>query len=219
VPLRSPKRPGKSHNNDDGWDPFDLPTRTEDDLRRHLERIRTARTTAERKALATHYGINGKTLLLRIPSLSFEHSFPYEFMHLIFENVCPMLVKHWTGTGIFKNCEPADAGYWLAPRVWEQIGKETAEAYKTLPTDFVGAMPDISKSKYKAEYWSFWMQHVGPILLRNRFPNDKFYKHYCDLVTIIKLCLQFTITDQELEDLQQRIVNWVEKYEKYQLLY
>jgi len=96
----------------------------------------------------------------------------------------------------------------------EDIGRETADAYKTIPADFVGAMPDISKSKYKAEYWSFWFLHIRPTLLRGRFPNDKFYKHYVQLVAIIKTCLQFTITHDELNALQHQIVEWVENYEK-----
>ena len=60
---------------------------------------------------------------------------------------------------------------------------------RTIPSDFVGAMPDITKSKYKAEYWSFWTIHLAPILLQRRFPNEKFYRHFCLLVDIIKLCL------------------------------
>jgi hypothetical protein len=125
------------------------------------------------------YGINGASLLYQIPSLSFPNSFPYNFMHLIFENICPMLINHWTSTGIFKGCQPVDPGYQIALHIWEQIGSEMTEAYKTIPSDFVGAMPDISKSKYKAQYRSFWMLHIRLTLLRGRFPNEKFYKHYC----------------------------------------
>jgi hypothetical protein len=125
-----------------------------------------------------------------------------------------MLANHWTGTGKYKGQQPADLGYRLAPQVWEQIGIETAEAYKTIPSEFVGAMPNIAKSKYKAEYWSFWTVHLGPILLQGRFPNDKYYHHFCTLVNIIKKCLQFTITDEEIDELQELIIDWVQKYER-----
>jgi hypothetical protein len=136
-------------------------------------------------------------------------------MHLFFENMCPMLKEHWTGTGKFTGQEPADPGYRLAPHSWEQIGEETAEAYKCIPSEFVGAMPDIAKAEYKAEYWSFWTIHLGPILLRDRFPASKYYHHYCDFVDIIRAYLQFTITDPELTALQDKIVVWVENYEWY----
>jgi hypothetical protein len=113
-------------------------------------------------------------------------------MHLFFENICPLLREHWTGPGHFKIVEPADPGYHLVLHIWEQVGLETADTNKTLPSDFVGAMPNITNSKYKAKFWSFWVQYLGPILLRNRFPNAKYYDHFCDLVGIIKACLQFT---------------------------
>jgi hypothetical protein len=139
-------------------------------------------------------------------------------MHLFFENICPLLCEHWTASGRFKNTEPADPGYRIAPHIWTQIGLETAEAYRTIPSDFVGAMPDISNSKYKAEFWSFWVQYLGPILLRNRFPNEKYYKHFCDLSAIIKTCLQFTITHEQITQLQSNIIKWVEEYERYALV-
>lgn len=75
-------------------------------------------------------------------------------------------------------------------------------------------MPDICKSKYKAEYWSFWSIHLALILLQQCFPNDKYYQHFCLLVDIIKLCLQFTITVGEIYELQQLIIEWVETYER-----
>jgi hypothetical protein len=135
-------------------------------------------------------------------------------MHLLFENIYPLLKEQWTGLGRFKGIELADPGYCLTPHIWEQIGLETAEAYKTMPSDFVGAIPDITNSKYKAEFWSFWVQHLGPILLHNHFSNNKYYHHFCDLVGIIKVCLQFSITEEELQVPQQSIVKWVEQYER-----
>jgi hypothetical protein len=98
-------------------------------------------------------------------------------MQLFFENICPMLHDHWTGTSRYKDNTPVDPGYLLAPQVWEQIGKETTDAYRTIPSEFVGAMPDISKSKYKAKYCSFWTVHFGPILLFNCFSNNQYYNH------------------------------------------
>lgn len=126
-----------------------------------------------------------------------------------------MLRDHWIGTGKFAGVPPADSGYRIASNIWEQIGNETAQAYKTIPADFVGAMPDISKSKYKAEYWSFWILYMAPALLRGRFPNIKFYNHLLLLVDIIKICLQFEITNERVNLLEDKIIEWVEKYEKY----
>jgi hypothetical protein len=189
--------------------------RTLDNLHTHLKEIKEGHNKTARRNLRKFYGVKKKSLLLRIPSLAFPSSFPVDIMHLFFENICPMLRDLWTCARKFKGKPPADDGYCLAPKVWEKIGLETADAFRTIPSEFVGAMPDITKSKYKAEYWSFWTIHFGPILLRDRFPNNKYYKHYCALVQIIKGCLQFTITHEEVDQLEEDIITWVEQYERY----
>jgi hypothetical protein len=216
VPLRSPNRPGQPQ--DDGWDPRNLPKRTLKNVNEHLEIIQKTQGVELRKELKKFYGVSSKSSLLNIPSLTFPDSFPPDIMHLFFENICPMLRDHWTGTGRYKGKLPADAGYCIVPKVWEQIGVETAAAFRTIPSEFVGAMPNISKTKYKAEYWSFWTIHIGPILLRNRFPSNKYYTHYLGFVRIIKACLQFTITHEEIDKLQEDIIRWVEQYERCVLL-
>jgi hypothetical protein len=116
-----------------------------------------------------HYGMDRLSQILRLKSLTFPDSFLRGLMHLLFENIYPLLKEQWTGLGSFKGTKLADLGYCLTPHIWEQIGLETAEAYKTMPSDFVGAIPDITNSQYKAEFWSFWVQHLGPILLHNHF--------------------------------------------------
>jgi hypothetical protein len=114
-----------------------------------------------------YYGINQLSQLFHLKSLRLPDSFPHDIMHLFLENICPLLQEHWTGSDCFKNVEPADLGYHLAPHICEQVGLETAEVYKTLPSDFVGAIPNIRNSRYKAEFWPFWVQYLSPILLPN----------------------------------------------------
>ena len=196
------------------WDAKNLPLHNHDLHLQQLTGMKYANNNTQRKALAIKYGVHRLSMLLQIPSFSFPISFPYDIMHLFFENVCPLLQDHWTGSHKFKDIEPSDPGYQLAPHIWEMIGRKTAEAYRTIPSGFVGAMPDISNSKYKAKYMSFWVQFLGPLLLRNRFPKSKYYRHFCDLVQIIKTCLQFTISHTTLQHLQESIVTWVQQYEK-----
>ena len=63
-----------------------------------------------------------------------------------------MLHHHWINTGRYTNQEPADDDYCLAPHIWDQIGCESAVACKTIPSQFVGFIPDIAKFKYNAEF-------------------------------------------------------------------
>ena len=214
YPVLISPRQGSQHNNT-CYDPLNLPLRSSSLHRTQLQEMNNADTAVLREELGMEYGINRLSMLFRLPSLGFPHHFPHDIMHMFFENICPLLIEQWTASRRFKNTDPVDPGYRLAPHIWEQIGHETAEAYKTIPSEFVGALPDISNSKYKAEFSSFWFQYLGPFLLRDRFPNAKYYRHFCDLVGIIKKCLQFTISTAEVDELQVSIVKWVQEYERY----
>ena len=44
---------------------------------------------------------------------------------------------------------------------------------------------------------------------------EKYYKHACELVEIMKITPQYTITHQEIGVLQEKIIRWVKKYERY----
>jgi hypothetical protein len=210
--LTPPRIPGQVRNK---WDPRNLPLRTRQIHIRHLTEINQIIGQQRQDDLSIQYGVHRLSFIMRIPSLQLPISFPHDIMHLFFENICPTLCDQWTGSRKFKNKPPVDPGYRIAPHIWQLIGRETAEAYSTIPSEFVGALPDISTSKYKAEFWSFWVQYLGPVLLRNRFPNDKYYRHFCDLVAIIKVCLRFTISHTEIDQLQDAIIKWVEEYERW----
>ena len=51
-----------------------------------------------RKKLGKKYGIKGVPILSCISSITFPSSFPFDFMHLIWENLIPNLIEFWTGT-------------------------------------------------------------------------------------------------------------------------
>jgi hypothetical protein len=54
--------------------------------------VQFAPTATEEERLAKTYGIKGIPLLSYLPSLSFPKSFPFDFMHLIYENLIKNLV-------------------------------------------------------------------------------------------------------------------------------
>ena len=81
-----------------------------------------AKSGADADDLAKEYGIKGTPLLSYVGSLSFPQSFPYDFMHLIWENLVPNLILHWTGR--FKGLDEGFESYQLANGIWEAIGVE-----------------------------------------------------------------------------------------------
>ena len=64
-----------------------------------------------------------------------------------------------------------------------------------------------------AEGWAFWFTFLGPILLQGRLKLT-YYEHYCVLVDIMKMATQFSITHAEIDILEEKIVKWVEEFER-----
>jgi hypothetical protein len=105
--------------------------------------------------------------------------------------------------------------YHLAPTVWEAVGQATAASGSTIPSAFGARPPNIQTDKMacSAETWSFWTLYLGPVLLARKFQNSKYYKHFVDLVKLLHICLQFEISDNEIETLRTGFITWVESYE------
>ncbi|KAJ7017345.1 hypothetical protein C8F04DRAFT_1215111 [Mycena alexandri] len=115
-------------------------------------------------------------------------------MHLIWENLVKNLILLWTGE--FKGMDEGSEDYELTKAIWEAIAASTASASDTIPSAFGSRVPNISKDRpnVSAEMWSFWTFYLGPVLLRRRFKNVKYYCHFIQLVRLLNLCIQFEIT-------------------------
>jgi len=171
VPLNRAMHPAIQGNRHQisRYDPRQLPLRTYTSLLQQARKVELAKSGAEANDLAKECGIKGTPLLSYVHSLSFPQSFPYDFMHLIWENLVPNLILHWTGR--FKGLNEGSESYLLADAIWEAIGAETVRAGAYIPSAYGSHVPDIAKEKTActAESWSFWTQYIGPVLLRNRF--------------------------------------------------
>jgi hypothetical protein len=180
--------------------------------------VQYASTNVDYEGLATEYSIKGLPLLSTLSSLSFPVSFPYNFMHLIWTNLIPNLILFWTRK--FKDISHHDEGYMLAPAVWEAIGEATANAGKTIPAAFGSRVPNIASEKAQmiAETHSIWTLYIAPTLLKGRFMHPRYYKHFMELVRLLKLCLEFEITQDQVNDLERGFQSWVQKYERYVFL-
>jgi hypothetical protein len=212
IPLTLPAVEGKPLRS---WDPTNLPLRTHDSFYAAREAIRNARTQQAITDLEMYHGISGEPALHRVSSVDLAQCYPWDWMHLFLENIIPSLIKLWMGK--YKGLDVGVEDYKIDEEVWNEIGRETAEAVKDIPAAFVRHLPDIAtdRSSFTAEAWSFWFMHLAPFLLQNRFADPKYHRHLCDLVDIMKICLQFEITEEEINELEKKIHNWVRLYEKY----
>jgi hypothetical protein len=212
VPLCRDGFPGSQEQ----YDPCALPLRNHTSFMEQAKEVQYASTNYE--GLATKYGVKGLPLLSTLSSLSFPVSFPYDFMHLIWANLIPNLIRFWTGE--FKKISHDNEGYVLAPTVWEAIGEATAKAGKTIPAAFGARVPNIASEKAQmiAETHSIWTLYIAPTLLKGRFVRPWYYKHFMELVQLLTLCLEFEITQDQVNDLERGFQSWVQKYERYVFL-
>jgi hypothetical protein len=71
------------------------------------------------ETLTKESGIKGIPLLSSLNTLNFPFSFPLNFMHLIFENLIPNLILHYTGT--FEKLDSGTEDYKLPKEEWSEI--------------------------------------------------------------------------------------------------
>jgi Transposase family tnp2 len=196
------------------YDAYDLPLRTHSEMLAQGREVQLAATTTESNRLSKAYGVKGLPILSYLTSVSLPRSFPYDFMHLLWENVIPNLVLLWTGD--FKGVDEGCESYKLRKVVWEAVGEATATAGTTIPHVFCSRPPNIvrDRSSYTADSWSFWALYLGPILLHRKFAKPKYYDHFVALVKLLHICLQFELSEDDIKTLRDGFVAWVQKYEK-----
>ena len=147
------------------YNPYDLPLRTHDRLLSQATEVNDTTTNATTDRLSKQYGIKGTPLLSYVHSLFFPSSFPYDFMHLIWENTIKNLILHWMGK--FKGLGQGNESYELSKAIWEGIGSLTASSGSTILSTYGSQVPNIKKDQHicTADMWSFWMLYISPILL------------------------------------------------------
>ncbi|KAJ3485684.1 hypothetical protein NLI96_g4778 [Meripilus lineatus] len=216
VPLDRSRHPDVANSTGiKVYDASNLPMRSHTEFLSQARKVQTAKTITEEKELSQIYGIKGVPILSFLSSLSFPHSFPYDFMHLIWENVVKNLILLWTGE--FKGLDEGKEEYVLEPTVWTAIGAACAASGSTIPSAYGPRPFDVSSNKvsWTADSRSFWCLFLAPVLLERRFKKPKYYTHFIELVRLMNICLQFEITREELSQLREGLIKWVKDYERF----
>jgi hypothetical protein len=196
------------------FDASNLPMHTHEEILSQAEEVQLALTDTNADDIAKAYGVKGISIFFHLPSISFPVSFPYDFMHLIWENLIPNLLLFWTGK--YKKLDQGNESYEIPKAIWDAIGEATATSGSTIPSAYGTRLPNIAKTTafFSAEMWSIWAIHIGPVLLRRRFQRPKYYAHFVRLVRLLNICLQFEITDSQIEDIRKGFIEWVKDYEE-----
>lgn len=218
VPLDRARHPDVRNNPDPDiiriYNATALPLRTHDQFLAQATEVQSSSTAAESERLSKQYGIKGVPMLSALPSLSFPTSFPYDFMHLIWENVVKNLMQLWTGE--YKSLDTGTEDYELEKSVWEAIGEASAASGDTIPYIFGPRPPNVASDRvsWTADTRSFWTQYIAPILLEHRFKQRKYYDHFVLFVQLIRKCLQFELSQDDITEIRNGFVSWVHKYER-----
>ena len=211
VPLRRDKIPRAEPARYDASNP---PIRSHERLMQQAYDVEMAPNNVTHEELSKKYGIKGTPVLSAISSISFPSSFPFDFMHLIWENLIPNLIDFWTGK--FKDLDHEGEGYLIESRIWEEIGAATAACKATIPSAFGAPVPNIATKRHlmNAEMHANWTLYIAPIVLRGRFKRPQYYRHFMQLVKLLKLCLAFEISEVMLNQIEEGFQLWMEEYEK-----
>lgn len=195
------------------YNAYTLPLWTHEEFMQHAHAAQYAPNATESEKCAKESGIKGIPLLSYLSSLSFPHSFPYDFMHLIWENLMKNLFLLWTGD--FKDLDMGTGDYKISSEAWKEIGKESGASSSTIPSSFGPPPPDVAAERvhWTADLRSFWTCYVGPVLLKEHL-KAKYFQHYVRLVKLLHKCLLFEISRDEIAVLREGFVQWVIDYEK-----
>ncbi|XP_006464005.1 hypothetical protein AGABI2DRAFT_145161 [Agaricus bisporus var. bisporus H97] len=70
-----------------------------------------------------------------------------------------------------------------------------------------------------SEMYSNWTLFIAPIVLRDRFKKDKYYKHFIRLMDLLKRCLAFEFTAEDIVNIDEGFQKWVRDYERFYYQY
>lgn len=170
VPLNHPKKTK-------AWNANKLPLWSHASWVDVTPKISQANFKKDRVAITMHYGIKGMPAIQHVGSINYACGVPWDFMHLLLENVVKNLVNLWMGK--FKGLDTRIKDYAIPEHLWKEISLETVAAVKDIPSSFVRSLGNIAKdqSNYTAEGWVFWFMYIVPTLLHNQFQHVKYYKH------------------------------------------
>jgi hypothetical protein len=140
-------------------------------------------------------------------------------MHVLFENISPQLLALWRGK--YKN-DKDDKGkdvddsrdFVFDEATWEAIKAEIQASNKLVPSQFAPYVNPIDrKSFWTAETHSYFLMHLGPIILWDRLPRP-YYQHFLAISEITKKVVQIEITNDEVDQLERDLLKWVRDFEK-----
>jgi hypothetical protein len=201
------------------YDPENLPLRSHAQFLAEAQAAETAPGPTAHERLAKANGIKGTPLLACLAAIHFPWSFPYDFMHLVWENVAKNLFSLWSGTFTGVGFDFSTEPWVLSKEELAEVGKIGEQSGSKIPYVFGPRPPNITSDKvsWTAETRAFYTMHVAPSAFRDRQRDDYFF-HFIQLVKLLGTCVDFEIPRDQLPILRSGFASWVKEFERYAVL-
>lgn len=206
--IRPPEYPPSGFTLDD-LPPF----RTHREWIQQAANVEAATTKEECRRRSRDCGINNLAMTANMPGIRFPISFPYDLMHLL-RNTIENYVLFFSGD--FKKLDAGTEDYIISKGLWNEIGAITVASNRTIPSQFGRSLPNIADDRtfFTAEAYLVWATLYAPILLRHRFNNSKYYKHFMLFISILNCCMQLSTTRGDRSALRINVQTWYAEYEQ-----
>lgn len=161
-----------------------------------------------KNALITGTRVNGfKSIspLISIPKFDIINGCVIDYMHSVCLGVCRQLLEFW-----FDSENHSERFY---------IGRRITDVDKRLtnikPPSFISRTPSslVHRKLWHANELRCWLLYYGVPCLSGILPRN-YFKHFCLLSSSIYILLKSTITNDELAEASNILINYVELYER-----
>ncbi|EJU05487.1 hypothetical protein DACRYDRAFT_45638 [Dacryopinax primogenitus] len=205
FPLQEGQQP--SHN------PLNLSLYEHASMLHKAKQVSNAASNAELNCLARDSGMKGVSIWRHLGSIVWPTSFPLDFMHLIFKNIAPLLLKLWMGKHPL--CKE-DAGFVIPANIWSAIALQVGESGATIPGAFGCRVPHLllKQHEFTAEAWMLWLTQLAPVVMSGRFEGRAYYTHLVKLSHCVTQCLSFSHPPGFVDNLCKALAEWVVEYEQ-----
>ncbi|EJT96494.1 hypothetical protein DACRYDRAFT_30394, partial [Dacryopinax primogenitus] len=213
IPLDQQSFHSSSSTASAQYDPLNLPLCSHNSILCEAKSVMQAESHAEAEHCAKASGINGISIWQHFGSIIWPTSFPLDFMHLVFENVVPLLLDLWLG--VSKHCVEGDT-FTLLHAIWTNIAKQVAKSGNTIAGAFGQHVPHLlnKQHEFTAEAYMLWITQLAPVVLLWQFTNEAYYHHLVKLSHFINDCLSFSYHTGFMTMLCKCLAKWVLQYER-----
>lgn len=186
----------------------------------NLKKVEGSRTANEYRDSRLETGICKPSIFSGISKhhiLGIPACFGGDCMHLPCLNIPDLFFKLWRGVLDHDENDPPE--HWdfavLKGKVWEDHGQAIADTTPYIPGSFDRPPRNIAlkiNSGYKAWEYLLYLYGLGPCLLFQVLPNE-YWVHYCRLVRAVRLLLQTSITEEDLQEANTLLTKWSDEFE------